>query len=117
MIKKFVLIHKYLETGYDSIVAFSDNKDKLLHIAFDLPHYGSIRHFFDVYPNKEFELVFGYPLNIVKDECLINICKNVADYLSVGEYCMLKKSYFKSQAWFEKAKNSASLGAEIIENY
>lgn len=112
MKKDLVLIHTYVETGFKSIVAFSDDINELDSISKNHPLYGSSRHYFSIHNNLP-----SFGLQSIKDECLINICKNVAEYLSVGEYAMLKKSYFKSAAWFEKAKNIASLGAEIIENY
>lgn len=113
--KRFALVHHYLETGIVSIVAFSDSMKVLCELKLSHPCYGSLRHELfvvdNVLPQNSISLTF------VKDNSLINICKNVSEYLAVAEYEMLKKSYFKSSAWFEKAKNCASLGADIIENY
>lgn len=113
MRKKYVLVHHYCETGFNSIVAFSDSYNALVIVAKSHPRFSSSRHIFRVYENVDISVF----LTDIKDKCLINICKNVAEYLSVGEYAILKKSYFKSSVWFEKAKNSASLGADIIDNY
>lgn len=113
VLNKFVLIHRYLETGHFSIVCFGDTEDFLLEIMEQQPHFGSNRHYYFIMCN----FLPNRFLQNIKDFNLINICKNVAEYLAVGEYAMLKKSYFKSSAWFEKAKNSASLGAVIIDNY
>ena len=110
--KKYVLVHLYLETGFKSIVAFSDDLVDLVSVRNSHPRYGCNRHDFIILNNKHTPF-----LDDLKDYCLINICKNVAEYLSIAEYAMLKKSYFKSSLWFEKAKNSASLGADIIDNY
>ena len=109
--KRFVLVHNYLETGHISIVAFSDSMRELVELKFDQPYFNSLRHSYCVLSNYSVSSI------IIKDRNLINICKNVADYLAVGEYAMLKKSYFISASWFERAKNSAYLGANIIENY
>ena len=117
MRKKFVLIHHYCETSFDSIVAFSDYLQDLNNVKLSYPRFGSSRHLFVIYNNTPSKRVHGVPLNFIKDTCLINICKNVAEFLAVGEYAMFKKSYFKSASWFEKAKNAASLGADIIDNY
>ena len=111
--KRFVLVHHHLENGHMSFVAFSDSMRDLCDLKLNQPHYGSIRHDYFVAENVSDSL----SLTWLKDRSLLNICNNVAQYLSIGEYAMLKKSYFKSAAWFERAKNSASLGADIIENY
>ena len=113
IMKRFVLVHHYLESNHFSIVAFSDSMRELVELKLNHPRYGSSRHDFFVADNVPDSVSLSY----VKNNCLLNICKNVAEYLGVAEYCMLKKSYFKSSAWFEKAKNSAFLGADIIDNY
>lgn len=116
--KNFVLLHKYLETGFVSIVAFADNQFDLWDVMYQHPRYGSCRHAFLITENCcGFFGDVPFSLNYVKDSCLLNICKNVAEYLAVCEYAMLKKSYFMASVWFEKAKNSASIGSVILENY
>lgn len=111
--KKFVLFHFYLETGFFSIIAFSDDKKILENIILHERHFGSNRHRFIIYGNVSGDSFLDYK----KDICLVNICNNVADCLSVGEYAMLKKSYFKSQVWFERAKDFCSIAANILDNY
>lgn len=110
--KKSVLIHLYYETGYKSIIAFSNDLVVLASVRDSHPRYGSSGHDFIILKNKNTPF-----LDDIKDSSLINICNNVAQYLSIGEYAMLKKSFIKASVWFEKAKNSSALGAEIIENY
>jgi len=108
---KYVLLHHYSDTDFESIVAFGDDYDELDDIRISQPRYGSNRHRFFIFRN-------GPGLfRSVKDKNLINLCENVAQYLSIGEYAMLKKSYFKSQSWFERAKDSAKIASVIIDNY
>lgn len=108
--KKYVLVDYYLYSGHCSIIAFSDSFDELKEIRSNHPRCFSTCHDFSILLNDEY-------VELIKDKNLADICKNVALYLDVAEYAMLKKSYSKASAWFDKAKNSASVGAEIIDNY
>ncbi len=117
--KKFVLLHEYCDTGFISIVGFSDSHDDLNIAAQSLPHYGSYRHNFAILENESFSVYLSNfkSLSEIKDDCLLKLCENVAQYLAIGEYAMLKKSYFKAQSWFERAKDSAKIASVIIDNY
>ena len=112
MKKNFVLIHHYQESDFFSIVCFGDDAAKLYGVSFNQCHFGSLRHHFVLFPNDSHPIITE-----IKDSNLVNLCKNVAEYLSIAEYSMLKKSYFKSQAWFERAKDSCSIAANILDNY
>lgn len=134
--KDLVLVHEYLDTGFRSIVAFSDSFDELENLMINSPGFGSNSHNYFICINSpssfikvflvlvsrvdcvfSFHLDDSVSLKDIKDSSLLKICENVAEYLSIAEYSMLKKSFFKSTSWFEKAKNYANFGALILENY
>lgn len=110
--RRFVLLHFYLETNKITIVCFSDDKCELDNIKFIHPRYGSKRHEFIILKNNN-----NSNLNKIKDKNLFDMCQNVASYLSIGEYAMLKHSYKKASAWFERAKDTCCLAADILDNY
>lgn len=115
--KKYCLVHYYHETCKEVIVCFSNSEFELRSIMLDNPRFGSQRHSFSIIENNSKPNAALINLDIVKDENLISMCKNVAQYLSFGEFSMLKHSYIKASIWFERAKDSAVLAADILENY
>lgn len=117
MKSKFLLVHYYHESCKEVIVAFSDYENQLRDIMLNHPRFGSQRHSFYIVPNNEYDNVACCKVSKVKDENLISICQNVASYLSFGEYSLLRNSYKKAYIWFSRAKDSAFLGSNILENY
>lgn len=115
--KKFCLVHYYYESNTHVIMAFSDSMLELRSIMLDHPRFGSQRHSFSIIENNSKPNASLINLDIVKDENLISMCKNVAQYLSFGEFSMLKHSYINASVWFNRAKDSAALAADILENY
>lgn len=94
---KYVLIRYSSLSGHYSIVAFHNKKIPLEKI---IPFcYGGNRS-----SHYNFFICGTVYSKYIFDLCLLNICKNVADSLSVAEFNLLKNQYVKSKFCFESSK-------------